>query len=136
METTKDSHHNMTISWNCVGHLEKGYSDVRQKLARQPEGDMPEIDANMMIWRIFMSVTMKAAVHLGQDYQDISHTAKNTEEMYGISTIDWNTNPWVTTTELSNCRQQSFSFSLNSALCLGKIAEYPRFRRYHRKSKE
>ena len=69
-ETTKNpigtgpSHHNMTISRNYVGHLEK-VSNVRQKRGRQPEDDMPEIDVNMMIWRKCMPATMKAAVHLG-----------------------------------------------------------------------
>ena len=60
----------MTISLNYVGHHEKVNSNVRQKLGRQPEDNMLEIDVNMMIWRIFMSATMKAAVHLGQDYQE------------------------------------------------------------------
>ena len=31
---------------------------------------MPEIEDNAMIWGIVMTTTMKAAVHLGQDYQD------------------------------------------------------------------
>ena len=58
-----------------------------------------------------MSATMKAAVHLGQDYRENSRTTTNTDfekimlsfditrklildqsqETYGISTIDWNT---------------------------------------------
>ena len=58
---------------------------------------------------------MKAAVHLGQDYQENLRTTKNTDfdkikhlmdisqklttdqkqEVYGISAIDWNTIPWV-----------------------------------------
>ena len=76
---TRFSHHNMTISRIFVGHLEKVYSNVRQKLGRQPGDDMPEIDVNMMIWRIFTSATKKAAVHLGQDYQDSVRTTKNAD---------------------------------------------------------
>ena len=38
---------------------------------------MPEIDVNTMIWEMFMSATMEAAVHLGQDHQDNLHTTKN-----------------------------------------------------------
>ena len=38
---------------------------------------MPDIDVNAMIWRIFLSATMKAAVHLGQDYQENLRTTKN-----------------------------------------------------------
>ena len=51
-ETTKNP---MRISRHKVGHLEKDYSNVRQKLGRQPRDDMPDIDVNAMIWRIFMS---------------------------------------------------------------------------------
>ena len=59
----------MKISSNYVGHLEKVSLNVRRKLGHQPEDDMPEIDVNMMMRRTFMSATMKAAVHFGQDYQ-------------------------------------------------------------------
>ena len=69
----------MTISWNSVGHLEKIYSNKRQKLGHQPEDDMPEIDGNMMTWGMFMSAAMKAAVHLGQDYQNNLRSTKNTD---------------------------------------------------------
>ena len=46
-ETTKNpngtlSHHNLTISWNDVGHVEKVYSNVRHKLGRPPGEDMLE----------------------------------------------------------------------------------------------
>ena len=60
---TRLSHHTMKISPNYVGHLEKVYSNVRRKIGRQPEDDMPELDVNMMIMGIFMSATMKAVVH-------------------------------------------------------------------------
>ena len=63
----------------------------------------------MMIWGIFMSATMKVAVHFRQDYQNNLHTSKNTDfdkfkqlfdvsqilnldqsrEIYGMSTTDW-----------------------------------------------
>ena len=47
---TRLFHHNITVSGNYVRHLEKVYSNVRQKLARQLEDDMPEIVVNAMIW--------------------------------------------------------------------------------------
>ena len=48
---TKLSHHNLEISRNNVGHLEKVYSNVRQKLGRQPGDDIPDIDVNaMFMW--------------------------------------------------------------------------------------
>ena len=76
---------------------------------------MLDIDVNAMIWGIFMSATMNAAVHLGQGHQENLRTTKNTdfeeaeplcdisqklilnqsEELFGISTIHWNTTPWM-----------------------------------------
>ena len=68
----------MTISPSNVDHLDKVYSNVRQKLGRQPKDDMLEIDR--IIWRIFMMLaSMKAAVHLGQHYQENLRTTKNTD---------------------------------------------------------
>ena len=46
---TRLSHHNLTVCRNCVGHLEKVHSNVRQKLGRQAGDDTPEIDANKMM---------------------------------------------------------------------------------------
>ena len=63
----------MTFFQNYAGHLEKLHSNVRQKLGRQPEDDMLEIDVNMMLWRMLMSA------HLGQDYHEILRTTKNTD---------------------------------------------------------
>ena len=64
---------------------------------------------------MFISATKKAAVHLGPDYEENLRTTKNTDvqqvktlfdisqslildhrsEIYGISTIEWNTTPWI-----------------------------------------
>ena len=52
---------------------------MRQTLGRQPDDDMLEIDVNMVISCIFMSATMKAAVHLGQDYEENLRTTRNTD---------------------------------------------------------
>ena len=92
-----------------------------------------------------MSATMKAAVHLGQDCGDNLRTAKNTDfeqvkalfdisqssilnhksEIYGISTIEWNTTPWMRSTllhdraiKLSKAKVHVYS---DSVLCLVKI---------------
>ena len=40
---------------------------------------MLDIDVNAMIWGISMSATMKAAVHLGYDYQENLRATKNTD---------------------------------------------------------
>ena len=69
---------------------------------------MPEIEVIAMIWRILTSATLKAAVHLCQDFSDNLRTTKNTdfekvgqvfdisqklilnqsEDIFGVSTID------------------------------------------------
>ena len=76
-------HDNLTTTWQhprtALAIMRKVYSNVRQKLGRRPEDDMLEIDVNMTIWEIFMSATMKAAVHLGQNYQDNVRTTENTD---------------------------------------------------------
>ena len=74
---TKLSHHNFQIS--NVEHLERVVSNVRQKLCRPQGYKMLNIDFNAIIWRLFMSATMKAAVHLGQYYQENLRTTKNTD---------------------------------------------------------
>ena len=74
---TKLSHHNLEISNS--DHLEKVYPNVRQNLSR-PQGDgMLDIDVNAMVWGIFTSATVKASVHLGQDYQKNLRTTMNTD---------------------------------------------------------
>ena len=112
---TKMSHYNFQI-FN-VDHLEKVCSNVRQKLSRLQGDEMLNIDVNAMIWGIFTSAIMKAAVHLGQDYQQNLCTTKDTDfekvrtlfdisqkfildhkdEIFGISTIELNTVPWMRT---------------------------------------
>ena len=82
-ETTKKtigtnlSHHHFEVS--NVDHIEKVFSNVRQKVSRFEVDEMLDIDVNAMIWEIFMSATMKTAVHLGEDYQDNLRTTKNTD---------------------------------------------------------
>ena len=38
---------------------------------------MEHLDVNAAIWRVFMSVTVEAAVHLGQDYSETLRSIKN-----------------------------------------------------------
>ena len=93
---------------------------------------MPDIDINAIIWGIFVSATMKAAVYLGQDFQENLRTTKNTDfekvkllfdisqklilnqndEPFGISTI---------TTEQSSCRKQKNTFILIRYFFLAKF---------------
>ena len=115
-----------------------------KKLGRQPGDDVPEIDVSAMIWRICMSMIMKGA---GQDYLENLRTTwksdfekakqflqklilNQSEDIFGISTIDWNAIPWIRhsllhdrAVQLSKAEVHVFS---DSALCLCRIHEFPR----------
>ena len=56
------------ISCSYVPHLEKVYSNLRQQLRRKPEDNMEDLDVNTLICGMFKTVTLPAAVHLGNDY--------------------------------------------------------------------
>ena len=96
-----------------------------------------------------MSETMKAEVHLGQEYEENLRTTKNTDfeqvkalfdisqslilnhktEIYGISTIEWNATPWMRSTlphdrAIKQSKAKVHVHS-DSVLCLGKIHEHP-----------
>ena len=65
---------NFQISVASVPHLEKVYSNLRQKNCRNSGDDMNDLDTNSLMWRMFMSATLDAAVHLGKDYVENSHS--------------------------------------------------------------
>ena len=65
--------HNLHISTAYVPHLEK----VLQKFGRKPGDKMEDLDVNTSIWRIFMTATLHAAVHVGDAYVESLHPAKN-----------------------------------------------------------
>ena len=54
-------------SRDYVPHLQKVYSNLRQQLGRKPGDKMQDFDVNSLMWRMFMSVTLNAAVHRGTD---------------------------------------------------------------------
>ena len=68
--------HNLHISTAYVPHLEKVFSNVRQKLGRKPGDKMEDLDVNTSIWRVFMTATLQAADHLGNDYVENLHSTK------------------------------------------------------------
>ena len=55
----KDWPHNLHISTNCVLHIEKVFSIVRQRYGVSPTDQMKNLDVNTAIWRIFMSVKLQ-----------------------------------------------------------------------------
>ena len=72
-----------------VPHLERVYSNLRQQLKRKAEDKMEDLDVKTLIWRIFVSVTQQAAVHLGNDYLDNLHSTKNqpqrtAKQLFGV----------------------------------------------------
>ena len=130
--------------------MEKVLANARQKLNR-PEDDQIVLHqkVNEHILGFCMSTTVKAAVHLEQDYQENLRTIKKTDfekiktllkisqksilnqkdETFEISTIEWNFTPWMRTTllhdgaiKLSKAEVHVYS---DSVLCLGKNHEHP-----------
>ena len=69
--------HSLRVSRANVPHLENVYSNLRRQLKRKPEDKMEDFDVNTLIWRMFMIVTLQAAVHLGNDCLVDLHSTKN-----------------------------------------------------------
>ena len=67
----------LNVSPDCVPHTNKIFSIVRQTYGRSPTDDLKDLDVNTAIWCIFMSVTLQAAVHLGQVFTDNVRSTKN-----------------------------------------------------------
>ena len=130
------------------GHIQKVYSIVRHIYGRSPTDEMDDLDGRTAMWRISMSVTLQAAVHLGQDYmvnlrftknhllmsvkqylQMSENLNTNQPEITGLTTIDWTQPMWRATTllcdkavEITNAKTYVFS---DSVLCLGYISDQP-----------
>ena len=76
----KDWPHNFQRSDRA--HLEQVFLNLRQKIGRKPEDEMLDINVNALMWGMFMSATMDAAVHLGKFHQDNLQSVKNTKERH------------------------------------------------------
>ena len=83
-ETPEDSElesriwpHHFRISPTNVDNIEKVFSIIRKTCDRKPTDDLKDLDVNTAIWSIFMSVTLQAAVHLGQDYSQNVRSVQN-----------------------------------------------------------
>ena len=105
---------------------------------------MEDLDVNTIRWRMFMSVTHQAAVHLGNDYAEHLHSIKSQpkrtlkqlvnvtekliraqKEISGIPVINWQQLVWQWTTLLTDKAVQfatakTYVFS-DSVLCMGGI---------------
>ena len=58
--------------------LRKVFTNVRHKLNRSEDEKILDQRWNVLMWELFMSTTMKAAVHLGQTYNENLITCRNT----------------------------------------------------------
>ena len=128
--------------------MEKVFSIIRKTYDRKPTDDLKDVDVNTVIWCIFMSVTLQAAVHLGQDYSQNLRSTKNqplksveqlfqtTEklikdqvEITSLSTIDWNQPVWREPSLLCDRAVRIMKSKTNvisdSVLCLGGISPEP-----------
>ena len=121
---------------------------VRKIYGRQPGDPMSDLNVNMAIWGMFMNTSLRAAVHLGKDYDKNLRFVKNylwkttgqlfreTEklisgqtEITDINLINFQDFRWVST-RLLHSRAYQYStakvyvFS-DSVLCLGKMRDNP-----------
>ena len=69
--------HNFQKSTVFIPYLEKVCSNVRQRYRLSPGDKTEYVGVNAAIWRIFMSVTLQAAVHLGKDYTGNLRSTRN-----------------------------------------------------------
>ena len=58
-------------------HIEKVNSNWRQKVGRTPEDKMEDLGVNTLMWGMFMTVILQAAVHLGNDYLENLRSTNN-----------------------------------------------------------
>ena len=52
-----------------IHHTDTVLSMVRGIYGREHDDPMNDLDVTMAIWGIFLNATLRAAVHLGQDYE-------------------------------------------------------------------
>ena len=140
--------HNLQKSTTTFHIFEKVLSNVRQRYGRKPGDKMEDLDVTTIVWRMFMSVTLQAALHFGKDFSENSHSIKNQpmrslkqlfhvtvklirdhKEISGIPVIDWKQLMWQRTTLLTDRAVQfatakTFVFS-DSVLCMGGISPDP-----------
>ena len=124
-------------------------SECTTKNESSRKKQMLDLEVDGIIWRIFMSATMKAAIHLGPTYQQNLCTAKNTDfeplrslfdisqslilthesEICGTSSIEWHHTLWRRSILLHDRSIELSKAKLNvwsdSVLCLGKMHEHP-----------
>ena len=73
---TRLDFHNVQISDHR--YLAEVFKNLRQKLNLAEAGPVLDLKTNVLIWGLFLSTTMKTAVHLGPNYKDNLEVYRNT----------------------------------------------------------
>ena len=140
------------LSLGSRSFLHRVNDQVRKRQNHSSEDAVQDSDKHSVIWRMFMSSTLRASVFTGKNYSDNLHSIKNTgkdltmkqmfdisekliseqsDDIYGVKTINWEDSSWkylsLTGDEqvISLQRTKVCVFS-DSVLCLGKKNENPR----------
>ena len=98
--------------------------DRQEIYGREHDDPMNDLDVNMAIWGIFLNATLRAAVHLGQEYEANLRYVRNNlwnsvgqlfretgklisehREITGKSTIDFKAAAWMSTSLLCEKRR-------------------------------
>ena len=69
--------HNLQVSPATIHHTEAVFSMVRRIYGREHDDPMNDLDVNMAFWCMFLNATLRAAVHLGEDYEVNLRYVKN-----------------------------------------------------------
>ena len=67
LETTELEHHNLQVT--DYEYVEKVFKNLRHKLCRSKNNETFDLNTYVLLWGLFMSTTMKSAVHLGSEHQ-------------------------------------------------------------------
>ena len=133
--------------WTVHLTWRKVFSIVRRICDRKPTDGLKYFDVNTALWFISMSVTLQAAVHLGQDYllnlRSQNQSSKSVEQLFrtteklikeqteitGLFTVNWDQFTWRETSLLCDravriMKSKLFVFS-DSVPCLGGISPEP-----------
>ena len=108
--------HNLRVSLAIIHHLETVFSTVREIYGREHDDPMNDLDVNVAFWSIFLNATLRAAVHLGQDYEanlryvgsdlwnsvglffrETGKLISEQKEITGVSTVESKDATWMST---------------------------------------
>ena len=141
----------LDMSLKSRSFLHRVNDRVRKMLDQTSKDATQDSDKHSLIWRMFMSSTLEASVFMGKNYSEILHSIKNTgkdlamkqmcdtseklifgqsDEMYGVTPINWEDSPWKQLSLISDEEVISLSHAKvyvfsDSVLCLGKMNENP-----------